>query len=136
MVIRIQQRITVIRRRKPEVQSLNEELQWLGDSLGLFSLRDRDKSCFRLFIELIKSAKRKEPLSSDELAERLQLSRGTVIHHMNRLMDSGIVVHEGRKYLLRVTNLKALVDEVKKDLSRTLDDLQSIADEIDKRLGL
>ena len=130
------QKITIVRSRKPAENTINEELQWFGDSLGLFNLRDRDKSCFRVFIELLKSAKRKQPLSSDELAAKLRLSRGTVIHHINRLMDSGLVVHERKKYLLRVHNLKELVDEIKKDIERTCLDLKEIGDDIDRRLGL
>ena len=130
------QKITIVRSRKPTENTINEELQWFGDSLGLFNLRDRDKSCFRVFIELLKSAKRKQPLSSDELAAKLRLSRGTVIHHINMLMDSGLVVHERKKYLLRVHNLKELVDEIKKDIERTCLDLKEIGDDIDRRLGL
>lgn len=130
------QRITIIRTRKPAEKNVNQELQWFGNSLGLFNLRDKDKSCFRIFIELLKAAKAKRPLSSDELAYRLNLTRGTVIHHINKLMDSGIVVYDGKRYMLRVDNLKELVDEVEKDIERTCSDLKSIADEIDKRLGL
>ncbi len=130
------QRITIVRTRKPAEKNVNQELQWFGNSLGLFNLRDKDKSCFRIFIELLKAAKAKRPLSSDELAYRLNLTRGTVIHHINKLMDSGIVVYDGKRYMLRVDNLKELVDEVEKDIERTCSDLKSIADEIDKRLGL
>ena len=130
------QRITIVRTRKPAEKNVNQELQWFGNSLGLFNLRDKDKSCFRIFIELLKAAKAKRPLSSDELAFRLNLTRGTVIHHINKLMDSGIVVYDGKRYMLRVDNLKDLVDEVEKDIERTCSDLKSIADEIDKRIGL
>ena len=128
-------KITIINIRKPMQKDINQELQWLGSSLGLFNLRDKDKSCFRVFIELVKSAKRNIPLSSDELAYRLGLSRGTVIHHINRLIDSGIVVPAPRGYILRVNSLKELIDEVEKDLTRTCDDLKKMAEEIDKSLG-
>ena len=50
-------RITIIRTGKPEKDNLNQELQYLGESLGLFSERDKDKSCFRIFIVLVKSLK-------------------------------------------------------------------------------
>jgi len=130
------QKITIINIRKPSHSELNQELQFFGQSLGLFNLRDKDKSCFRIFIELLKSAKKQEQLTSDEIAEKLSLSRGTVIHHMNKLMESGIVVHEKNRYLLRVDNLSALINEVEKDIQRTCNDLKEIAEEIDKRLGL
>ncbi len=122
--------------RRPAERNVNRELQWLGSSLGLFNLRDKDKSCFRVFIELLKSAKAQKTLTSDQLATRLDLSRGTIIHHINRLLESGIVIHEGNTYTLRVENLKSLIDEVEKDIKRACDDLREVAKEIDDRLGL
>ena len=129
-------KITIVKIRKPDERNLNTELQWLGDSLGLFNLRDKDKSCFRIFIELLKAAKIKEPLSSDEIAFRLNLSRGTVIHHINKLMDSGLVVHHKNKYMLRVENLSSLIEELHRDIKRTCLDLKKVAEEIDKGMGL
>ena len=130
------QRITIMNIRKPQHLDINNELQWLGSSLGLFNLRDRDKSCFRVFIELIKNAKKGISLSSDEIAFKLDLTRGTVIHHINKLIDSGIVVQADGGYILRVGTLRELIDEVEKDLKRTCDDLRNMAEEIDKSLGL
>ena len=130
------QRITIMSIRKPIQKNINQELQWLGSSLGLFNLRDKDKSCFRVFIELVKNAKLGKPLSSDEIAYSLGLSRGTVVHHLNKLLDSGIVVEAERGYILRVNNLRDLINEVEKDLERTLDELKGMAEEIDKSLGL
>ena len=131
-----QQRITIINVRKPSYRNINDELQWFGTSLGLFNLRDKDKSCFRIFIELLKAARTKKGLTSDELAEKLKLTRGTVIHHLNKLMESGLVIHSKNQYLLRVDNLKALVEEVEKDIQRTTADLKKIAEDIDKWIGL
>ena len=135
-MIRFHQKITIINIRKPAIRNINQELQWLGTSLGLFNLRDKDKSCFRVFIELLKAAKEKKALSSDELAYRLRLSRGTVIHHINKLMDAGIVTYYKNKYMLRVENLEALIDEVEKDIKRTCESLKRVAKEIDGTLGL
>jgi len=135
-MVYIRQRITIVQIRKPAEHNVNQELQWLGTSLGLFNLRDKDKSCFRLFIELLKSAKAHEMLSSDELAGKISLSRGTIIHHINRLMESGLVVHEGNRYILRVENLRTLIEEIEKDIKRACDDLKEVAKEIDNRLGL
>mgnify|MGYP001593679971 CR=1 FL=1 len=132
----IRQRITIVNIRKPIEHNINHELQWFGSSLGLFNMRDKDKSCFRVFIELVKSAKAKETLSSDVLAARLALSRGTIVHHINKLIEAGLVVHECNKYILRVDNLKSLVDEVERDIKRACEDLKEVAKEIDSRLGL
>jgi len=132
----INQRITIIKFRKPLKKGINEDLQWFGSSLGLFNLRDKDSSCFRIFIELVKNSRKKKSLSSDELAYRTGLSRGTIIHHLNKLINSGIVVNEKNKYILRVENLKVLVEEIEKDIKRTCSDLKEIANNIDDELGL
>jgi predicted transcriptional regulator len=134
----IRQRITVINIRKPDSSNINAELQWLGSSLGLINMRDKDKSCFRIFIELLKTAKSesKVPLTSDELAYALNLSRGTVVHHLNKLMESGLVLNERNRYVLRVGTLHELVDEIERDMRRSLDELREAAEQIDKKLGL
>ena len=116
-------------------KDINKELQWLGYSLGLFNLRDKDRSCFRIFIELLKAAKQNKLLSSDELAHKMHISRGTVVHHLHKLMDSGIVIYTERKYGLRVDKLEQLIVELQSDLKKTTDDLKQVAVDIDKWLG-
>lgn len=132
----VEHKITIITMHKPRISDVNQELQWFGSSLGLFGLRDRDSSCFRVFIELLKARKMRTPLSSDEIAERTNLSRGTVIHHINKLMDAGIIVVIRNKYMLRSDNLRALVAELKRDMDCAWGNLQDIADEVDSKLGL
>ena len=135
MIIR-EQRITIVRISRPRQGNVNDELKWLGHSLGLFSERDKDSSLYRLFVELIKSTRGNRPITSDELAQRLGLSRGTVVHHLNKLLESGIVVAERNRYALRVRNLEVLIDELRKDIRRAMDELKEIARQIDEELEL
>ncbi|HYD03977.1 MAG TPA: helix-turn-helix domain-containing protein [Alphaproteobacteria bacterium] len=129
-------RITIIKIKKPNQDHINEELQFLGESLGLFSERDKDKSCFRIFITLVKSLKAGQKLTSDEIAEHNNLTRGTVIHHLNRLMESGIVVSQKGYYMLAVDTMEELVELVKNNLVKTFDNLKTIARNVDKKLDL
>lgn len=127
-------KLTIIKAPNPGLD-VNEQLQWLGGSLGLFNPRDKDKSCFRIFIVLLKTAKRQE-LSSDEIATRTGLTRGTVVHHLNKLMSAGLVESYKSRYLLRVDNLEELMDKIDQDIKKTVDSLRDIAAEIDRKLGL
>jgi len=131
-----EQRITIIKARRPAHAGVNEKLQWLGNSLGLFSLRDKDKSMFRIFIELLKSAKRDMPVTSDQIADRLKLTRGTVMHHINKLLEAGVAVSDKNKYTLRVDNLHMLVDEIERDMERMCQDIKTVAKEIDEYLRM
>ena len=128
-------KITILRVRKTLPDNVNEELQYIGDSLGLFNLRDRNSSCFRIFIVLLKKAKFDEISSSDEIADRLGLTRGTVVHHLNMLRDSGLVIREKGGYILRERNLEKLILEIKRDLNSTMDHLINVAKIVDQKLG-
>jgi predicted transcriptional regulator len=129
-------RITIIRSTRPEKADINKELQWLGGSLGLFNLRDKDKSCFRVFIALIQGMKESKKFSSDEIAVMTKLSRGTVVHHLNKLMESGIVVSDRNKYLIRMDTLTEMVEHIKLDVDEAWGKLREVAKDIDGKLGL
>lgn len=129
-------RITIVNVRRPSQLSVNDELQWFGSSLGLFGERDKDKSCYRIFLELIKAIKATGGLSSDELSDRLGLTRATVIHHLNALMERGIVRHEGNKYVMRGDSLSLLVDDLQRDMQRAMEEMKQAAEELDKMLRL
>ncbi len=129
------QKITIIKIRKTSPGNVNQELQWLGNSLGLFNLRDKDSSCFRIFITLVKRNKNNQTISSDEIAKRLNLTRGTVVHHLQKLMDSGIVVRERSGYILRENNLQKIIDDIKRDMEKTFSELMEVAKDVDEKLG-
>ncbi|MBW2987041.1 helix-turn-helix domain-containing protein [Candidatus Woesearchaeota archaeon] len=129
-------KLTIVKIRKPAKKLINKDLQWFCQSLGLFSARDKNSSCFRIFIELLKAAKQHRPISSDELAYRLNLSRGTVVHHLTNLISSGLIVVEKGKYILRVSNLEELIDEIRRDTDNVFLNLKAIARDIDTELGM
>lgn len=131
----ISRKVTLVMVNKPVEKDINKELQWLGHSLGLFNMRDKDKSCYRIFLELLMSAKKREALTSDEIAAKLNLTRGTVIHHINKLMDAGLVIHQRNRYALRVEKLEMLIQELERDLKRTLNNLREVAIDIDRWMG-
>lgn len=134
--MRFFKKITIIKISSQKDNTLNDRLQFLGSSIGLFNQRDKDRSCFRIFIELLKAGKNNESLSSDEIAFRLDLSRGTVIHHIHNLEDAGIVISTKGKYHLKVTCMEELVNEIEKDINSTLRDLKHISKKIDEELEL
>jgi predicted transcriptional regulator len=125
-------KITIIKVQTPE-KAINEEIQWISRSLGLFNERDKDRSCFRLFLEILRS---KHPMSSDELAYRLDLSRGTVVHHLSKLISAGIVVVQDNKYSLRAKNLESTLKKMKADVMSAYEEIEEVAKEIDKKLGV
>ena len=130
----VYEKITIIRTRKPERKDVNSDLQWFSRSLGLFNERDKEKSCFRIFIELVKATKDHSGLKSDDIAERSNLTRATVIHHINNLMERGLVISKNNKYLLRESSFNDLLDDIERDFFKIFKDLKKKANELDNEL--
>ena len=130
-------KITIIKRDLPKSDNINDLLQWYGASLGLFSLRDKNSSCFRIFIVLLHDLKRgHEGYTSDDIAERTNLSRGTVVHHLNKLQQKNLVVSAENTYFLHVENLEQMTEDVREELNEMLDDLRKVGERIDTILNL
>lgn len=129
-------RVTIVKVDKPSKVNINEEIQWFSNSLGLFGDRDKEKSRFRIFLELLKSTKIGKGLSTDQISEKTNLTRATVIHHLNFLIEQGIVICKDNRYYLRDKNLENLVVNIHKDIKDIFDELTKIAESIDKELGL
>ena len=73
-------------------------------------------------------------LKSNDIAERSHLTRATVIHHLNNLMERGLVISKNNKYLLRENNFEELLEDIEKDFTRIFKDLKRKARELDKEL--
>ena len=127
---------TIIKTPKPDSRNVNELLQWLGISLGLFSQRDKDKSCFRIFIELLKASKHSKLLSSEEIAQKAKLSRATVVHHLNKLMESGLIESIKNRYKLKEDKLEELINSIEKEINKTLNEIKEVSRKLDILLGL
>ena len=124
-------RIIIVNREPPE-HNPSDELKWISDSLGLFdSDRDKERSCYRIFVTLVKE---KKPLKSDDIALNSRLSRGTVVFHLNKLMDSGLVVNEDNKYKLKEKNISSIIKKMRKEMDEHFRIMEEIAKDFDARV--
>ena len=123
--------ITIKKIRKPKISDLNQDIQIISQSLGLFTKRDKEKSCFRVFIEILKN---KQGLSAEEITLNTHITRATVIHHLNSLIKNNLIIKKGHKYFLRSKNLEELIKDLNKDVDEALNELNKTAKNIDKQL--
>jgi predicted transcriptional regulator len=127
---------TILDIRMIPVVDVKQDIEWICRSFGFLEPRDREKTAARIFSELLKASKRGEGLSSDELAAKLKLSRGTMVHHLNKLMKSGLVIHHEGRYKLRAFSLQRTIEEVKRDIIRVFENITQVAKSIDENMGL
>ncbi len=126
--------ITIRSLRQPTDSSVNGDIKWFCKSLGLLGERDKEKSGFRIFKAVVGSGER--GISADELSGKTGLSRTAVVHHIETMMNAGLVVKEGSIYELRMKSLQKVVDEIKLDIERILKSVRQIAEDIDRELML
>ncbi len=124
--------ITIKKIKKPKNSDLNQDIQMISHSLGLFTKRDKEKSCFRVFVEILKN----EGLTAEKITLNTNLTRATIIHHLNSLMKAGLVVKKRHNYFLRGNSLSGLIKEISKDMNKTFNDLDKLAKNIDNELTL
>jgi len=122
--------------RKPPAAEYQSDLEWVCRTFGFLESRDKKKTAYLIFKALVEATIHNNGLTSDELAEKLSLTRGTMIHHLNKMIKSGLVIfHEG-KYKLRERSLKSTVEEIQRDITRVFENLFDVTDKLDHTLGL
>lgn len=120
----------VIRLRKVErltEPTFDNAIEYLCKSLCLEAY-DTD-TAKQILLELLKS---RGGLSSTELSERINKSRGAVINQLNRLMAAGLIVRERRRYLLRASTLSNTISEMQEDVERIMKNMLEIARMLDE----
>ncbi|MBS7607093.1 helix-turn-helix transcriptional regulator [Candidatus Bathyarchaeota archaeon] len=113
-----------------------KDLEWICRSLGFLEPRDKRKTAFRIFKALLEALKDDRGLTSDELAAKLSLTRGTMVHHLNKMIRSGLVIYHEGTYKLRGRSLKSTIEEAHRDINRIFENLYKVAESIDKSLNL
>lgn len=122
--------------RDPTEKDLDEDIEWVCNSLGFITPRDQDKTSFRILKALIKSAKEGKGLTSEELTKKVEPTIGSVIYHLKKLMKAGLVVKLESTYELRMHSLLSTINEIEKDINMTLEGIKKISGDIDKEIGL
>lgn len=126
--------IVLFERRPPLSEDLDSEIGWLCGSLGVVSGRDVDRTAREVFMQVLLATKSREPLTSDMIARRLNLTRGAINHHLRWLIDAGLLVRHQRELALRGPTLERTILELRRDAERMFEDIIEMAVKIDERI--
>ena len=122
--------------REPTEKELDKDIEWVCSSLGFVTLRDQDKTAYRILKALVKAAKKRKGMTSEELTEVVKPTIGSVIYHLKKLMKAGLVVKINSGYELRMNSFLKTIEEIEEEIGLTLADIKAIAKDIDKKVGL
>ncbi|MFH0954981.1 MAG: helix-turn-helix domain-containing protein [Candidatus Micrarchaeota archaeon] len=124
----------VIRRVEPPFSTnIENELDWICQSLGFFEEIDKEKTASAVFKEIVSATEKGEGLTSSAIAQRVNMSRGSVINHLNNLIRSGLIVHEGRFYVSRSKSVTRTIEEIEEDIDRIFEKMKARAKLIDRQ---
>ncbi|MBI4044678.1 MAG: helix-turn-helix transcriptional regulator [Candidatus Diapherotrites archaeon] len=129
-------KIVIKRIEKPFSRDPFAELDWICQSFGFFEPIDRGKTASSIFKVIVKGSEAKKPLTSTSLAKRLEMSRGSIINHLNNLQRSGLVVRQGRFYLPRSSSMLGTIEEIEEDIERIFTKMKKTALDLDRELGV
>jgi predicted transcriptional regulator len=114
----------------------DSDIEWICRCFGFLEPRDKMKTAARIFAALLGVLGEKDGVSSDDLAEKVGLSRAAVVHHLNRMTSSGLIVRRDGVYRLRAENLENTIIEVQRDVNRIFENVTRIAREIDRSMNV
>lgn len=132
---RSQFKVVVRRVERPFRDDFEHQLAWICSSLGFFEPIDKEKNAAAVFKEIVLATENGTALSSTALAERVGMSRGAVINHLNNLLHSGLVEKNGHFYSARSRSLRRTIEEIEGDVERIFLQLKKAAEDLDRQIG-
>ncbi len=126
------ERIVIRFVERPDSESQEKILKWFCEVFGLSTEGSPDSLEEQILGNFAKAAYKNEGLSSSELRLNTDLARSTVIYHLNRFIDAGLLVKKGRKYYLRASEMQKAIEEIQYDMEREMQRMLDTAREFDR----
>ena len=71
-------------------------------------------------------------LTSTTIAQRVGMSRGSAINHLNNLLNAGLIEKGGKYYFTRQKTMTGIIDEIEDDLLHIFSRMRRVSKAIDK----
>jgi hypothetical protein len=128
------ERIVIKVMEKPDFNDPEKLIRWFCSVLGLSNEDDSASIGGQILSKFAEAAYFDKGLSSSELKLDTDLARSTVIYHLNRFIESGLLVKKGRKYYLRASVMSKAIEEIEYDIDRELSRMLDTAKAFDKMM--
>jgi len=119
---------------KPDQNDAEGIIRWFCDVFGLSNPDAENPIEEQILKSFVEAARDGKGLSSAELDLETKLARSTIIYHLNRFRDAGLIVKRGRKYYLRAGQMEKVIQEIGYDLERELRGLIDASKRLDMML--
>ncbi len=127
--------ITIRKVSTPQNSEFNEQFAFICATLGFFEDIDKNKVGARIFREIFLASSQGQVLTSTTIANRIGMSRGSTISHLNSLKNSGLIEKGGKYYFTRHRTMTGILDEIEDDIISIFNRVKKVAKEIDKEIN-
>ncbi len=121
---------------RPAYKNPDEFIRWLCEALGLSNPNEKGSIEAEILKRFIVAAASNTGISSSQIALEPKVARSTVIYHLNRFIDSGLLVKKGRLYYLRAQELSTAIEEIEYDINREMMRILDAAREFDRAFDI
>ncbi len=118
---------------RPDLDDPETIIRWFCRVFGL-ATREGDSIEEQIFRNFAEAAYHNKGIASSELRLDTELTRSTVIYHLNRFIDAGLLVKRGRRYFMRASELSKAIEEIEYDIDRELHRMLDTAREFDRMM--
>jgi predicted transcriptional regulator len=116
---------------RPDSEDPEEMIRWFCHVFGLAGNDEENSLSEQILRAFIDAAYRDMGLSSSELHLDTELARSTVIYHLNRFIEAGLLVKKGRRYYLRASEMEKAIKEIEYDINREMQRMLDTAKRFD-----
>lgn len=131
----MKQKIIVQDIELPKSNKIKDDVKWICESLGFMSGRDTEDTSFKIMFKLLQEFRNEEIIATETIARSLKLESPTVNHHLRNLLETGVIVREKRKVVLRGGSLSSAIEEMRRDSDKLFGRVLEIARKIDEEMG-
>jgi predicted transcriptional regulator len=115
-----------------DVRKPDEMLNFVCEFFGIDP--EKDKLAYEIFKEVIEARKDNHGVRTIEVTKRVHVTQAAVVYHMNTFVRNGIVIKQGREYVLRGENLDRTFEELELDMLRRMKKMRELAKRIDESM--
>lgn len=124
--------IKIVEIDDPKNNDFESELKWICSSLGIKP--DENNLSFSIFLHILAARKNGKGVQSKEIAQRYSILQANVVHHLRMLLRTGLIIKEGKNYILRGRNLEETLDILENDAKNYFKKLKEVSKKIDEKM--
>ncbi len=118
---------------RPDENDPVKMIRWFCATFGM-SGSEEDSIEEQILKDFVFSQRKEDGLASSEIQFDRVVARSTVIYHLNRFIDAGMIVKKGRRYYLRANEMSKVIEEIEYDIEREMKRMIDTAKEFDRMM--